>query len=94
MERHGAIRVGTPEELATLRRLFAVMGMEPWAITTSRWPAPVHPRPSAPCMTTRSAGQPVSRLHLAAAPGVDRRCGARAAQISSAARSSRRARWN
>ena len=28
-ERHGAIRVGTPEELATLARLFAVMGMEP-----------------------------------------------------------------
>lgn len=27
VERHGAIRVGTPEELATLRRLFAVMGM-------------------------------------------------------------------
>lgn len=29
LERHGAIRVGTPEELATLRRLFAVMGMVP-----------------------------------------------------------------
>lgn len=29
MERHGAIRVGTPAELATLRRLFAVMGMQP-----------------------------------------------------------------
>jgi uncharacterized glyoxalase superfamily metalloenzyme YdcJ len=29
VERHGAIRVGTAEELATLRRLFAVMGMEP-----------------------------------------------------------------
>ncbi|KQQ53771.1 VOC family protein [Pseudomonas syringae] len=29
MERHGAIRVGTPYELSTLRRLFAVMGMEP-----------------------------------------------------------------
>lgn len=28
-ERHGAIRVGTAEELATLRRLFAVMGMAP-----------------------------------------------------------------
>jgi len=28
-ERHGAIRVGTAEELATLRRLFAVMGMYP-----------------------------------------------------------------
>lgn len=29
MERHGAIRVGTATELATLSRLFAVMGMEP-----------------------------------------------------------------
>ncbi|RMX07951.1 VOC family protein [Corticibacter populi] len=29
LERHGAIRVGTAQELATLRRLFAVMGMEP-----------------------------------------------------------------
>jgi len=28
-ERHGAIRVGTAEELATLRRLFALMGMQP-----------------------------------------------------------------
>ncbi|WJM97344.1 VOC family protein [Pseudomonas defluvii] len=29
MERHGAIRVGTKEELSTIRRLFAVMGMQP-----------------------------------------------------------------
>ena len=29
MERHGAIRVGTANELATIRRLFAVMGMQP-----------------------------------------------------------------
>ncbi len=29
VERHGAIRVGTAQELATLRRLFAVMGMQP-----------------------------------------------------------------
>lgn len=29
VERHGAIRVGTPDELAMLRRLFAVMGMFP-----------------------------------------------------------------
>lgn len=29
LERHGAIRVGTAEELATLCRLFAVMGMQP-----------------------------------------------------------------
>lgn len=29
VERHGAIRVGTAEELATLRRVFAIMGMYP-----------------------------------------------------------------
>lgn len=29
VERHGAIRVGTPEELSGVRRLFAVMGMSP-----------------------------------------------------------------
>jgi uncharacterized glyoxalase superfamily metalloenzyme YdcJ len=29
VERHGAIRVGTAQELATIRRLFAVMGMQP-----------------------------------------------------------------
>ena len=29
VERHGAIRLGTPRELATIRRLFAVMGMLP-----------------------------------------------------------------
>lgn len=28
-ERHGAIRLGTPAELSTMRRLFAVMGMAP-----------------------------------------------------------------
>ncbi|WP_213878199.1 VOC family protein [Pseudomonas sp. dw_358] len=42
-ERHGAIRVGTAEELATLRRLFAVMGMQPvgyYDLTTAG--VPVH----------------------------------------------------
>ncbi|CAB3672009.1 Uncharacterized protein conserved in bacteria [Achromobacter denitrificans] len=29
IERHGAIRVGTAEELANMRRVFAVMGMQP-----------------------------------------------------------------
>ncbi|KAL6921014.1 hypothetical protein ACHAPO_006268 [Fusarium lateritium] len=29
VERHGAIRLGTPEELSTMRRLFSVMGMHP-----------------------------------------------------------------
>ncbi|TPG80737.1 2-oxoadipate dioxygenase/decarboxylase HglS [Pseudomonas arsenicoxydans] len=43
MERHGAIRVGTPEELATIARLFAVMGMQPvgyYDLTTAG--VPVH----------------------------------------------------
>ena len=29
VERHGAIRVGTAQELATLRRMFAIMGVYP-----------------------------------------------------------------
>lgn len=29
VERHGAIRLGTPQELSTVRRMFAVMGMYP-----------------------------------------------------------------
>jgi len=29
LERHGAIRLGTPEELATMRRVFRIMGMHP-----------------------------------------------------------------
>lgn len=42
-ERHGAIRVGSAAELATLRRLFAVMGMQPvgyYDLTTAG--VPVH----------------------------------------------------
>jgi len=42
-ERHGAIRVGTAAELATIRRLFAVMGMQPvgyYDLTTAG--VPVH----------------------------------------------------
>lgn len=42
-ERHGAIRVGTPGELAMLRRLFAVMGMWPVGYyDLSRANVPVH----------------------------------------------------
>src|SRR5438309_9804853 len=29
VERHGAIRLGTAQELQTMRRLFAVMGLQP-----------------------------------------------------------------
>ena len=39
VERHGAIRVGTAQELATLRRMFAIMG-----IPACRRPAPCRPR--------------------------------------------------
>ncbi|MEF8833505.1 MAG: VOC family protein [Halofilum sp. (in: g-proteobacteria)] len=51
-ERHGAIRLGTAEELATMRRMFAVMGMYPvgyYDLTTAG--IPVHStafRPLAP----------------------------------------------
>lgn len=71
VERHGAIRVGTAEELATLRRMFAIMGCIPLAITISRRPA---------CRSTprrfvhrrcRAGAQSISDFHLAAAPGAD-----------------------
>ena len=43
IERHGAIRVGTAGELAMLRRLFAVMGMQPVGYyDLSRAGVPVH----------------------------------------------------
>ena len=57
-ERHGAIRVGLPEELRLLRRLFAVLGMSPvgyYDLTASG--VPVHStafRPTAPESLRRS----------------------------------------
>ncbi|HFP5149333.1 TPA: VOC family protein [Escherichia coli] len=43
VERHGAIRVGTAQELATLRRMFAIMGMYPVSYyDLSQAEVPVH----------------------------------------------------
>lgn len=43
VERHGAIRVGTAQELSTLRRMFAIMGMYPVSYyDLSRAGVPVH----------------------------------------------------
>jgi uncharacterized glyoxalase superfamily metalloenzyme YdcJ len=43
VERHGAIRVGTAEELSTLRRMFAIMGMFPVSYyDLSQASVPVH----------------------------------------------------
>ena len=58
-ERHGAIRVGTADELSTLRRLFAVMGMQPVAYyDLSVAGVPVH----------STAFRPVEPASLAANP--------------------------
>lgn len=59
VERHGAIRVGTPLELATLRRLFAVMGMEPvgyYDLTVAS--VPVHSTAFRPVSETALASNP------------------------------------
>ena len=49
VERHGAIRVGTAEELATLRRMFAIMGMYPVSYyDLSQAGVPVHSTAAAP----------------------------------------------
>ena len=54
MERHGAIRLGTAAELATISRLFAVMGMQPVGYYDLTPPAcPCTPPPFAPYMNTR-----------------------------------------
>jgi len=51
LERHGAIRVGSAAELATLARLFAVMGMQPVGYYDLTPPGcRCIPRPFAPCM--------------------------------------------
>ncbi|CAI3810785.1 hypothetical protein DBADOPDK_06239 [Pseudomonas sp. MM223] len=53
-ERHGAIRVGTAEELATIARLFAVMGMQPVGYYDLVSPAcRCIPRLSARCRSSR-----------------------------------------
>jgi uncharacterized glyoxalase superfamily metalloenzyme YdcJ len=59
VERHGAIRVGTPLELTTLRRLFAVMGMIPvgyYDLTVAS--VPVHSTAFRPVEETALAANP------------------------------------
>ena len=59
VERHGAIRVGTAKELHTLRRLFAVMGMEPvgyYDLTVAS--VPVHSTAFRPVTNTALAKNP------------------------------------
>ncbi|MEY4416353.1 MAG: hypothetical protein RIQ53_3646 [Pseudomonadota bacterium] len=59
VERHGAIRVGTAQELATLRRIFAVMGLQPVGYyDLSVAGVPVH----------STAFRPVGAAALAASP--------------------------
>ncbi len=68
MERHGAIRVGTAEELATLRRMFAIMGMYPVSYydLAGRRAGPLHSVSSH--RRCRAGAQSISDFHLAAAP--------------------------
>lgn len=59
VERHGAIRVGKPEELATLRRIFAVMGMMPVGYyDLSQAGVPVHSTAFRPVDDTSLARNP------------------------------------
>lgn len=61
-ERHGAIRVGTPQELAQVARVFGAMGMHPTGFYDLR---DAHPHPI-PVVST--AFRPHSREELAANP--------------------------
>lgn len=77
VERHGAIRVGTAEELAMLRRLFAVMGMHPVGYyDLSEAGVPVHSTAFRPIEETALARNPfriftsLLRLELIENPGL------------------------
>lgn len=61
-ERHGAIRVGSPEELAQVARIFGALGMEPTGFYDLR---DAHPQP-VPVVST--AFRPVERDELAQNP--------------------------
>ena len=76
LERHGAIRLGTAAELATMRRVFAVMGMEPvgYYDLSVAGIGPFHRLP--PRGRRGAGGQSLPRVHLAAATGTARRPGA------------------
>lgn len=61
-ERHGAIRVGAPTELAQVGRLFAAMGMHPVGFYDLRDAEP------APLPVVSTAFRPIDRAELAANP--------------------------
>ena len=61
-ERHGAIRVGTPDEMAQVGRLFAAMGMHPVGCYDLRDAEP------APLPVVSTAFRPVDRDELARNP--------------------------
>ena len=61
-ERHGAIRVGTPEELAQVSRVFGALGMSPCGFYDLRDAAP------APVPVVSTAFRPLDRAELAANP--------------------------
>ncbi len=61
-ERHGAIRVGSPRELAQVARVFAALGMHPCGFYDLRDAAP------APIPVVSTAFRPVDRDELAANP--------------------------
>jgi uncharacterized glyoxalase superfamily metalloenzyme YdcJ len=61
-ERHGAIRVGTPEELAQVARVFGALGMFPCGFYDLRDAAP------APVPVVSTAFRPLDRAELAANP--------------------------
>lgn len=71
VERHGAIRVGTAEELATPVACLPSWGCIPLAITISRRrrAGPLHGVSSH--RRCRAGAQSISDFHLAAAPGAD-----------------------
>src|SRR5690606_30572825 len=60
-ERHGAIRVGTPEELAQVARIFGACGMSPVGFYDLR-----EANPPIPVVST--AFRPIDRAELAANP--------------------------
>ena len=61
-ERHGAIRVGTPRELAQVARVFGALGMSPCGFYDLRDAAP------APIPVVSTAFRPLDRAELAANP--------------------------
>ena len=61
-ERHGAIRVGTPRELAQVARVFGALGMSPCGFYDLRDAAP------APVPVVSTAFRPLDRAELAANP--------------------------